>query len=32
MVGALILARIANDEKLSQSILRNAQEMILDFA
>ena len=31
MVGALILARIANDEKLSQSILRNAQEMILDF-
>jgi TetR/AcrR family transcriptional regulator, transcriptional repressor for nem operon len=32
MVGALILARIANDEKLSQSILRNAQEMILDLA
>ena len=31
MVGALILARIANDEKLSQAILRNAQEMILDF-
>jgi len=32
MVGALILARIANDEKLSQAILRSAQEMILDFA
>ena len=32
MVGALILARIADDEKLSQGILRNAQEMILDFA
>ena len=32
MVGALTLARIANDKKLSQSILRNAQEMILDFA
>ena len=32
MAGALILARIANDEKLSQAILRNAQEMILDFA
>jgi len=31
MVGALILARIADDEKLSQGILRNAQEMILDF-
>src|SRR5262245_42532383 len=30
MVGALILARIANNEKLSQSILRNAQKMILD--
>ena len=32
MVGALILARIANDEKLSQAILHNAQKMILDFA
>src|SRR6266481_3029780 len=32
MVGALILARIANDEKLSQAMLRSAQEMILDFA
>ena len=32
MVGALILARIANDEKLSQSILHNAQEMILEVA
>ena len=32
MVGALILARISNDEKLSRAILRNAQEMILDFA
>jgi TetR/AcrR family transcriptional repressor of nem operon len=32
MVGALTLARIANDQKLSQAILRNAQEMILDFA
>jgi TetR/AcrR family transcriptional repressor of nem operon len=31
MVGALILARIANDEKLSRAILRNAQEMILHF-
>ena len=32
MVRALILARIANDQKLSQAILRNAQEMILDIA
>ena len=32
MVGALILARIANDRKLSQAFLRNAQEMILGFA
>ena len=32
MVGALILARISNDETLSRSILRNAQETILKFA
>ena len=32
MVGALILARISSDEKLSQAVLRNAQDMILNFA